>query len=91
MSLLWCWVQSELLRSGQDGEEGQASAYSVPLPRQEHQKVELLRKAVQAHRAYTDRVSEPRSRSLLSSPCPFLLRTASFQSSGNLFEINNAI
>lgn len=26
---------------------------------QEHEKVELLRKAVQAHRAYTDRVSKP--------------------------------
>lgn len=33
---------------------------SAPSPRsQEHQKVELLRKAVQAHRAYTDLVSEP--------------------------------
>lgn len=38
--------------------KGRCFSSLLPSPHQEHQKVELLRKAVQAHRAYTDQVSE---------------------------------
>lgn len=42
---------------GQEQGRDSPSAPSLLTP-QEHQKVELLRKAVDAHRAYTNRVSE---------------------------------
>lgn len=64
---LCCWVQSELLRWERERKD-RVSVSSVPTHPQEQQKVELLRKAVQAHRAYTDRVSKPCSPSLLSLP-----------------------
>lgn len=38
---------------------GQGQQLPPTLTPQGQQKVELLRKAVQAHRAYTDRVSKP--------------------------------
>lgn len=41
------------------GKEQCFSSLSPHLTPQEHEKVELLRKAVDAHRAYTNRVSEP--------------------------------
>lgn len=61
-------MQSELLTW-----ERQPFSFLCPPPTQEHEKVELLRKAVQAHRAYTDRVSEPYPPSLLSITTPACL------------------
>lgn len=68
--LLWCWVQSELLT--RERRDSTSTSCFPPHP-QEQQKVELLRKAVQAHRAYTDRVSEPCSPSLLFITTPACL------------------